>query len=85
MATGTPSKAVYDLQNRPITAGGFVKAGPVVFMNVAEQAGLTQWHHTAGTTEKKFIVENVVHVLSERRHFNSPESSIRPFTRSNHG
>ena len=57
MATGTPSKAVYDLQNRPITAGGFVKAGPVVFMNVAEQAGLTQWHHTAGTTEKKFIVE----------------------------
>ncbi|MHB1957960.1 MAG: CRTAC1 family protein [Acidobacteriaceae bacterium] len=57
MATGTASLAVYDAQHRPITAGGFVKTGPVIFMDVAKQAGLTTWHHTAGTPEKKFIVE----------------------------
>ena len=57
MASGPPSKAVYDAQHRPITAGGFVKTGPVVFMDVAKQAGLTTWHHTAGTPEKKFILE----------------------------
>ncbi len=57
MATGVASQAVYDSQHRPITAGGFVKTGPVVFMNVAKQAGLTTWHHTAGTPEKEFILE----------------------------
>ncbi len=57
MATGAASLAVYDSQHRPITAGGFVKTGPVIFMDVAKQAGLTTWHHTAGTPEKKFIVE----------------------------
>jgi hypothetical protein len=57
MATGAAAQAVYDAQRRPITAGGFVKTGPVVFMDVAKQAGLTTWHHTAGTPEKKFILE----------------------------
>jgi hypothetical protein len=57
MATGTAAQAVYDAQHRPITAGGFVKTGPVVFMDVAKLAGLTTWHHTAGTPEKKFILE----------------------------
>lgn len=33
MATGGVFKAVYDLANRPINAGGQVKTGPVVFMN----------------------------------------------------
>jgi hypothetical protein len=57
MATGAAAQAVYDAQRRPITAGGFVKTGPVVFMDVAKQAGLTTWHHTAGTPEKRFILE----------------------------
>jgi hypothetical protein len=57
IATGGTFKAVYDSENRPITSGGFVKTGPIVFMNTAEQAGLTSWHHKAGTPEKKFILE----------------------------
>jgi hypothetical protein len=57
IATGGTFDAVFDSQNRPITAGGFVKTGPIVFMNIAEKAGLTRWHHTAGTAEKRLILE----------------------------
>ncbi len=57
MATGVVVPPVYDTEKRPITAGGFVKTGPIVFENIAEQAGLTKWHHTAGTPEKKLILE----------------------------
>jgi hypothetical protein len=57
MATAAPQQAVFDAQHRPITAGGFVKTGPVIFQNVAAQAGLTQWHHQAGTKEKRLILE----------------------------
>src|SRR5436305_2291475 len=57
MATGGTFKAAYDSENRPITSGGSVKTGPIVFMNTAEQAGLTTWHHKAGTSEKRFILE----------------------------
>jgi hypothetical protein len=57
MANGGSFKPVYDTANRPMTAGGTVKTGPVVFMDIAKQAGLTTWHHTAGTPEKQFIVE----------------------------
>ena len=42
MATGVPAAAQFDSQHRPITAGGFVKTGPIVFMDTAAQAGLTQ-------------------------------------------
>ncbi len=57
MATGAVVPPVYDAEKRPITAGGFVKTGPIIFENIAEQAGLTKWHHTAGTPEKKLILE----------------------------
>ena len=57
MATGSPHEAIFDSQHRPITAGGFVKSGPIVFRDVAPAAGLTRWHHTAGTPEKRLIVE----------------------------
>ena len=57
MATGAPRKAEFDNQHRPVTAGGFVKSGPIVFQNIAEQAGLSHWHHTAGTSAKRFILE----------------------------
>jgi len=57
MATAGPHEGIFDSQHRPITAGGFVKSGPIVFQNVAAAAGLTRWHHTAGTPEKRLIVE----------------------------
>ncbi len=57
MATGGAQKAEFDEQHRPITAGGFVKAGPVVFVDVAAQAGLTVWCNVTGTAAKKVIVE----------------------------
>jgi hypothetical protein len=57
--TGAPHAAVLDAEHRPITAGGFVKTGPVIFEDIARQAGLTAWHHTMGTPEKNFIIESV--------------------------
>ena len=35
-----------DSEKRPITVGGFVKTGPAIFKDVAEEAGLTTWRHT---------------------------------------
>ena len=57
MAAGTAQKAAFDDHHRPVTAGGFVKTGPVVFQNVAAQAGLTQWQNVTGTSAKHIIVE----------------------------
>ncbi len=57
MATGSQGAAVYDAQHRPITAGGFVKNGPIIFQDIAKQAGLTSWRHKAGTPAKKLILE----------------------------
>ncbi len=56
-STGGVYEAVHDSQNRPITAGGFVKEGPVVFVDRTHQAGLDVWSHRVGTAEKKFIIE----------------------------
>src|SRR5579875_2794127 len=44
-------------QHRPITAGGFVKSGPVIFEDISQQAGLDTWKHTMGTPEKNYIIE----------------------------
>ena len=57
MANAGPKTAQFDSQHRPITAGGFVKTGPIIFQDVAKEAGLTSWHHTAGTPEKRLILE----------------------------
>jgi hypothetical protein len=51
-ATAGVFAPVLDSENRPITAGGFVKTGPVIFKDISEQAGLTVWKHTMGTPEK---------------------------------
>jgi hypothetical protein len=48
---------VLDSEHRPITAGGFVKTGPIVFQDISEKAGLTGWRHTMGTPEKKYVIE----------------------------
>ena len=49
--------AVYDAQKRPITAGGFVDQGTVVFQDVTKTAGLASWQHLMGTPQKKYILE----------------------------
>jgi len=56
-ATGGTFAPVLDSERRPITAGGFVKEGPIVFQDVSEKAGLTSWHHKMGTPQKMFIIE----------------------------
>ena len=56
--TGGAHPAVLDKEHRPITAGGFVKDGPVLFEDIAAKAGLTTWKHVMGTPEKKFIIED---------------------------
>jgi hypothetical protein len=57
IAGGLGAAPVYDDQNRPITAGGFVDSGPVIFQDITKQAGLSGWTHKMGVPEKKFIVE----------------------------
>ena len=54
---GGPHAPVLDAEHRPITAGGFVKIGPILFEDIAAQAGLTTWKHVMGTPEKQFIIE----------------------------
>ncbi len=48
---------VYDSHKRPITAGGFVDKGTVVFEDVTKASGLATWRHVMGTTQKKYILE----------------------------
>jgi enediyne biosynthesis protein E4 len=57
IASGVAAAPVYDTQHRPITAGGFVDSGPVIFEDITKQAGLAGWRHKMGVPEKNFIVE----------------------------
>ena len=57
--TGAAHAAVLDDQHRPITAGGFVAEGPVVFRDIADKAGLTKWQHRMGNPEKEYILDTV--------------------------
>ncbi len=61
VSTGGAHAAVLDSEKRPITAGGFVDSGPVVFENVAERTGVTRWRHVMGPahTHKEYILETV--------------------------
>jgi len=59
VSTGAAHPAVLDAEHRPITAGGFVDSGPVVFQDAAEKAGLATWTHVMGTPERKFIIETI--------------------------
>jgi enediyne biosynthesis protein E4 len=56
-STGAAAKAIYDEQHRPITAGGFVDKGPVVFADISKVSGIASWSHVMGTLEKKYILE----------------------------
>jgi hypothetical protein len=57
IAGGIGDAPVYDEQKRPITAGGFVEKGTVVFQDITKTAGLSGWTHKMGTPQKNFIVE----------------------------
>ncbi len=57
--TGEAHAPVLDAEHRPITAGGFVKSGPVVFEDATQASGLAKWHHTMGTPEKRYILETL--------------------------
>ena len=48
---------MYDAEKRPITAGGFVTTGTVVFEDATRAAGLSGWQHVMGTKTKKYILE----------------------------
>jgi enediyne biosynthesis protein E4 len=56
-ATAGVFAPVLDSEKRPITAGGFVKTGPIVFQDISKKAGLTTWSHKMGTPQKSFILE----------------------------
>jgi enediyne biosynthesis protein E4 len=57
VSSGPPQPAQFDEQHRPITAGGFVPTGPVIFKDDSEKAGLTHWTHKMGSKDKKYIIE----------------------------
>ena len=60
---GSSTAGVYppvtDAHHLPITIGGTVKTGPIIFQDIAAKAGLTQWHHVMGTPEKRYILESI--------------------------
>jgi hypothetical protein len=56
-STAGAHAAVHDAENRPITAGGFVDSGPVVFEDITQKSGLGVWKHTMGNKNKQFILE----------------------------
>jgi len=58
-ATAGEFAPVLDSEKRPITAGGFVKTGPIIFQDITNKAGLSKWRQTMGTPEKKFILETI--------------------------
>ena len=58
-ATGGVFAPVLDSEHRPITAGGFVKDGPVIFKDISEKSGLTTWTHKMGTPQKPYILETI--------------------------
>ncbi len=57
MASGAAHAPVTDAQHRPITAGGFVDAAPIVFIDVTRPAGLDKFHHRFGNPDKTTIIE----------------------------
>jgi enediyne biosynthesis protein E4 len=48
---------VYDAEKRPITAGGFVDTGTIVFKDISRASGMAAWQHVMGTLQKHYILE----------------------------
>ena len=53
----SPHAVQLDAEHRPITAGGFVKSGPVIFEDFSEKSGLAKWTYKMGGPRKEYIVE----------------------------
>jgi enediyne biosynthesis protein E4 len=58
-ATAGTFAPVLDSEQRPITAGGFVETGPVIFQDISDKSGLSVWHHKMGTPQKAYILETI--------------------------
>ena len=54
---GPGANPVHALRKAPITAGGIVDSGPLVFENITARAGLSTWNHTMGGADKKLICD----------------------------
>ena len=59
VSTGGAHAPVHDAEHRPITAGGFVDQGPVVFKDISQSSGLATWRYVGGTPAKAYIVESL--------------------------
>jgi enediyne biosynthesis protein E4 len=59
IAGGEARAPVYDEQNRPITAGGFDPAAPVLFADITASTGLEAFRHRSGYLEKKYILDTM--------------------------
>ena len=57
MTTGAVQQGNYDAQRRPITAGGTVATGPMIFKNATAESGLGSWRNVTGGPDKKLIIE----------------------------
>ena len=58
-ATSGEFAPVLDSEKRPITAGGFVKVGPIVYQDISKQSGIAAWKHQMGTLQKNYIIETL--------------------------
>ena len=56
-STGDAAPVILDAQHRPITAGGFVSSGPVIFRDVSQASGLAAWKHQMGNADKQLILD----------------------------
>ncbi len=56
-STGEAAPVILDEQHRPITAGGFVSAGPTIFKDISKQSGLASWKHVMGNADKQLIID----------------------------
>lgn len=64
---GSSTGGVYaprlDAKHRPITVGGTVSTGPIVFQDIAAKAGLAAgagaWTHRMGLPEKRYILDTI--------------------------
>ncbi len=56
-STGEAAPVILDAQHRPITAGGFVASGPVIFRDISKQSGLASWKHGMGNADKQLILD----------------------------
>jgi enediyne biosynthesis protein E4 len=59
MSTAGQFAPIHDAQHRPITAGGTVATGPVIFKDISRASGLASWRYSGGTPDKAYIVESL--------------------------